>query len=549
MPVLILLIGCGNGEDDNPDPSPSDVPLTCQLLTVDGVSGISQYEEVSRDPVIELFFSTSVDQSSALQAVKLVDKDNRIVNLNFSYGRDDSLLVIHPVGALNWLSKYTLSVTSDLKSQSGYSLAIPVVASIVTALDSTDKYPILPDEELLTLVQKNTFRYFWDFGHPVSGMARERSTSGDIVTTGGTGFGVMAMIVAAERGFIERKEAADRVLQISRFLKNNCTHYHGAFAHWINGSTGETQPFSQKDDAADLVETSLLFQGLLIARQYFTQNNTTESELRSLISELWEAVEWNWFTKNNEDVLYWHWSPTYEWSMNHQIKGWNECLITYVLAASSPTYSISKNVYDNGWSANGAIKNNGSYYGIPLPLGESYGGPLFFSHYSFLGLNPNGLTDLYADYRIQNVNHTKINYSYCIQNPSKYYGYSAECWGLTASDGNNGYSAHSPTNDNGVIAPTAALSSMPYTPEESMAALRFFYYKLGDKLWKEYGFIDAFNLTEHWFDSQFLAIDQGPIIIMIENYRTGLLWNLFMSAPEIQTGLSKLEFNYQINYR
>ncbi|HBL32461.1 MAG TPA: beta-glucosidase, partial [Porphyromonadaceae bacterium] len=405
-----------------------------------------------------------------------------------------------------------------------------------------DKYPRISDEELLTLVQKQTFRYFWDFGHPVSGMARERSSSGDVVTTGGTGFGIMAMIVAAERRFVSRQEAAERVLKITRFLKERCTSYHGAFAHWINGSTGETKPFSTKDDGADLVETSFLFQGLLTAREYFDGEDTNEAELRRLITELWEAVEWNWFRQNGQNTLYWHWSPVYGWEMNMKISGWNESLITYVLAAASPTHSIPKEVYDNGWARNGAMRNDGTYYGYKLPLGPSYGGPMFFAHYSFLGLNPNGLKDAYADYGEQNVNHARINYEHSLRNPGGYLGYSDVCWGLTASDGNNGYSAHSPSNDKGVIAPTAALSSMPYTPEESMAALRFFYYTLGDKLWKEYGFIDAFNLTEKWYASDFLAIDQGPIIVMIENYRTGLLWNLLGRSTEIQAGLKKLGF-------
>ncbi|WP_419033776.1 glucoamylase family protein, partial [Dysgonomonas gadei] len=242
------------------------------------------------------------------------------------------------------------------------------------------------------------------------------------------------------------------------------------------------------------------------------------------------------------NVLYWHWSPDYGWQMNLKITGWNESLIVYALAAASPTYPISAEVYKQGWVRNGAFANGKSYYGYTLPLGTEYGGPLFFSHYSFLGINPKDLKDQYTDYWTQNRNHTLINYTYCVTNPKGYGGYSADCWGLTASDGNNGYSAHSPTNDKGVIAPTAALSSMPYTPEESMRALHFFYYKLGDKLWSDYGFVDAFNLSEQWYDNQNIAIDQGPIVVMIENYRTGLLWSLFMADPEIKDGLKKLGF-------
>jgi hypothetical protein len=393
-------------------------------------------------------------------------------------------------------------------------------------------------------VQRQTFKYFWEFGHPVSGMARERSTSGNIVTTGGTGFGVMAMIVAVEREFITRTLATERIQQIVSFLKNNCTRYHGAFAHWMNGQTGETHPFSQKDNGADLVETALLMQGLLTARQYFSEATPAETQLRKDITELWEAVDWNWFRRDGQNVLYWHWSPDYGWEMNHPVRGWDECLIVYVLAASSPTHAVPKAVYDEGWARNGGMKNGTAYYGYTLPLGSSYGGPLFFAHYSFLGLNPKGLSDAYADYWEQNRHHTLINMNYCIENPLRHKGYSAYCWGLTASDGDQGYSAHSPTNDRGVIAPTAALSSMPYTPEESMRALHFFYYKLGDKIWKEYGFTDAFNPTAGWYANQFIAIDQGPIIVMIENYRTGLLWNLFMSCTEIQAGLSKLGFTY-----
>jgi hypothetical protein len=283
-------------------------------------------------------------------------------------------------------------------------------------------------------------------------------------------------------------------------------------------------------------------EGLLCARQYFNGTDANETTLRADINSLWNGVEWSWFRKNNENVLYWHWSPDYNWDMNMPIKGWNECLITYVLAASSPAYSIPKTVYEQGWAQNGTFKNGKNFYGYTLPLGTDYGGPLFFSHYSFMGINPNGLTDQYANYQIQVIDHSKINFEYCKANPNGYYGYSSQCWGLTASDIPNGYTASSPTNDIGVIAPTAALSSFPYTPTESMQALKFYYYKLGDKLWGPYGFYDAFSLNDPWFANSYLAIDQGPIIVMIENYRSGLLWKLFMSCPEIKTGMKALGF-------
>jgi len=433
-------------------------------------------------------------------------------------------------------------VTGQLKSVNGGSLNGPSKITFQTSIDSSGKFPLITDDALLTLVQKQTFKYFWDLAHPVSGLARERNNSGDVVTSGGSGFGIMAIVAGIERNFITRAQGLSRMQNIVNFLKNTAQKFHGAFPHWLNGATGAVIPFSIKDNGADLVETSYLVQGLITARQYFNNSNTAETNLQNDINAIYNAVEWNWFRKNDENVLYWHWSPNYNWDMNHKIQGWNECLITYVLAASPGIYTIPKSVYDNGWATNGGIRNNNFYYNIQLPLGPSLGGPLFFAHYSFLGINPNGLTDTYANYSTQNINHTRINYSYTKANPKQYFGYSDSVWGLTASDIAGGYTASSPTNDVGVIAPTAALSSFPYTPVESMQALKFFYYVLGDKIWKDYGFVDAFSLHDLWFADSFLAIDQGPVIIMIENYRTGLLWNLFTSAPEVKAGLQKLGF-------
>lgn len=404
----------------------------------------------------------------------------------------------------------------------------------------------LSDNRLLDLVQKQTFRYFWDMAHPVSGMARERSTTsqnfGDnVVTTGGTGFGIMATVVAADRKFVSRKEAAYHTLKIVNFLLK-ADRFHGAYPHWLNGETGKVIPFSKKDDGADIVETSYLFQGLLVAQQYFTAGNSVEKELHAKIRQLWDGVEWNWFTQG-KNVLYWHWSPDYGWAMNMPIRGWNECLITYVMAASSPTYGIEKTVYTAGWSDSKTFINGKTYYGkYTLPLGPDYGGPMFWTQYSFMGLNPNGLKDQYADYWQQATNHTLIDRAYCIENPLKYKGYGANCWGLTASDSWHGYSGHSPTNDLGVITPTAALSAFPYAPEYAMQVMRHFYEDLGPKIWGEYGFVDAFSEQHDWYAKSFLAIDQGPIIVMIENYRSGLIWKLFMSNPDVKRGLRKLGF-------
>jgi hypothetical protein len=410
----------------------------------------------------------------------------------------------------------------------------------------TERPKNLSDTALLELVQKQSFKYFWDFAHPVSGMARERSNvafnyGGEVVTTGGTGFGVMAIIVAAERGWITRDTAAKHLLKMVNFLLK-ADAYHGVFPHWMNGATGKTIPFSRKDDGADLVETSYLFQGLACAASYFKEDNRTESELRNRIGWLWNDVEWNWFTKGGEEVLYWHWSPNNGWSMNFPIRGFNECLIVYILAASAERYPVTPAVYHRGWAQSNFFRNGKTFYGHQLPLGFDYGGPLFFSHYSFLGLDPRGLKDNYADYWEQNKNHTLINHDYCVANPKGWKGYGANCWGLTASDSYVGYAAHSPTEDLGVISPTAALSAFPYTPDYSMKALRHFYDDLGDKIWGPYGFVDGFSESKDWYANSYLAIDEGPIVVMIENYRTGLLWKLFMGIPEIQNGLTKLGF-------
>jgi len=435
-----------------------------------------------------------------------------------------------------------------------YIVLIFILLSLSSSCSQTDEVlspKQLNDEELLNLVQEQTFKYFWDFAHVNSGMALERSDPNayngegkDIVTSGGSGFGIMAIIVGVERDFISRDQAVKRLLKITGFLLNG-DRFHGAFPHWYNGNTGEVRPFFTEDNGGDLVETSFMIQGLLTARQYFNGNIDDEILLRKNINKLWNEVDWNWYT-NNKEVLIWHWSPDYQWTINHEIKGYNEALITYVLAASSPTHSIKASVYHQGWASGNDFLNGNTYYqNWKLPLGPDYGGPLFFTHYSFLGLNPKGLSDAYASYWTQNTNHVLINREYCIKNPKHYKGYAENCWGLTASDNQNGYAAHSPTNDLGVITPTAALSSFPYTPEYSMKALRHFYYDFGGKLWGKYGFYDAFNESKNWYAKDYLAIDQGPIVVMIENYRTGLLWNLFMSCPEVQEGLQKLGFTYQ----
>jgi hypothetical protein len=401
----------------------------------------------------------------------------------------------------------------------------------------------MSDDSLMEMVQRYSFRYFRDFQHPVSGMARERNTSGDIVTTGGTGFGIMAWVVAVERGWVSRTEGVDYMLKVLSFLQI-ADRFGGVFPHWMDGNTGRVKPFSTYDNGGDLVETSFLMQGLLTARQYFNGSSADEIAIRQQITDLWKAVNWQFYRKNNENVLYWHYSPNYTWRINFQLRGYFEALITYVLAVASPTHGVPATVYHQGWAGSGNYRNGQTYYGNTLQVGPAAGGPLFFAHYSFLGFDPRRKKDAYANYWHHNVAQSLINWEYCKANPLSKTGYSAENWGLTASDDPSGYLAHAPLEqtDNGTISPTAALSSMPYTPTQSTAALKYFYRMQGEKLWGKYGFYDAFNIDRNWYATSYLAIDQGPIVGMIENHRTGLLWRLFMSNPEIKPALDAIGF-------
>ncbi len=426
-----------------------------------------------------------------------------------------------------------------------------------TQEDKRNSNPTVPtdtmtEDELLDKIQRATFQYFWDGAESQSGMARERIHLDEpgldlhLVTTGGTGFGIMAILVAIERGFITRPEGRTRVDQIVTFLES-VPRFHGVWAHWYDGSKGSVVPFSPRDDGGDLVETAFLVQGLLCARQYFSSGNEEETALANRIDMLWREVEWNFFRgQAKENVLFWHWSPTHQWAMDFRIKGYNESLITYLLAASSPTYAIPEEVYHEGWASNGDIVRLNDPFDLGLiHQGEEVkGGPLFWAHYSFLGLDPRNLRDRYADYWSHNLRHVHLNRMHCVENPHGYRGYAEDMWGLTASYSINFYAAHSPGNDLGVISPTAALSSFPYTPEYSMDFLRNLESNYADLLWGKYGYYDAFSIHHEWHVPRYLAIDQGPITIMIENYRSGLLWSLFMSCEEVQSGLRKLGFQY-----
>ena len=416
----------------------------------------------------------------------------------------------------------------------------------------------LTDAQLLDSVAYSTFQYFWDGAEPNSGMAPERihldgnypNNDQHIITTGGTGMGLIGILGGIERSWISREEARLRFEKMIGFLEK-ADRWNGIWPHWLDGKTGKVKPFSAKDDGADLVESAFLMQGLLTVREYFKDGSAEDKDLANRIDILWREMDWNFHTQNGQNVLYWHWSPNFDWEMNFPLEGYNEALIVYVLAAASPTHPIKTEAYHQGWARNGNIKAIGAApFGFPLQLkhngAEEYGGPLFWAHYSYLSLNPKGLSDQYADYWEENRNQTLINRAWCVNNSGNFLGYGEDLWGLTASYSINGYDAHRPGNDTGVISPTAAVSSIVYTPEESMKVIRNLYENYGDKVFGKYGFYDAMSPQYDFFPQRYLAIDQGPMVTMIENYRSGLGWQLFMGAPEIKEGLDRLGFSYQI---
>lgn len=423
----------------------------------------------------------------------------------------------------------------------------------------------MSDDELLTMLQEACFRYYWEGAHPDSGTALESIPGDDrIVATGASGFGIMALLVGTERGFITRAESIERFQKIISFLEK-APRIHGVWSHFMDGRTGENLGvFGMFDDGGDVVETAFLVQGLLAARQYFNGSTVAEHDLYNRVTKLWEGVEWDWYRRGpDSDAIYWHWSANWAGHIKHRLTGFNETMIVYLLAVASPTHPVPPGLYYTGWAGQSQVAidyrrgwggvtdgdhyaNGHTYEGINLDVGVGSGGPLFFAHYSYMGFDPH-VRDRYTDYFENNRNLTLINLKYCIRNPGHFPGYGPNAWGITASDDQFGYHAHAPDprDDNGTLTPTGALASFPYTPEASMAAFKHFYRDMGDHMWDIYGPRDAYNLSANWYSPIYMGLNQAPITVMIENYRTGLVWKLFMSNPEIQTMLKKLEFKVE----
>jgi hypothetical protein len=513
---------------------------TSRLILIDEISA---FRSISEIPAVENLVAVGYDSHAELNwDFPMVDLAYRIY-ASFDGGADFELRA-------ETTENYYLDFVPEQARNS------EVFYRVVSTFQGNESEPAealaqirdFSDDELMDMVQRYSFRYFWEGAHQATGMALERSNgNGRTAASGATGMGLMALIVAHEREYKPQEEIKDRVLKILEFLEN-CDRHHGAWSHWYNADTYQTQPFTSDDDGGDIVETSFVAQGLIALKNYFTGTDAKSVQIRETADALWKEIDWDWYRNGGQNVLYWHWSPNFNFQKNMKVTGWNECLVTYVMAASSPTHGISKVVYDQGWAGNGAMVNPRTFYGHQISLSPDWGGPLFWIHYSHLGINPNGLEDQYANYWQEHVNTAKIHHAYAMENPKGHANYNEKNWGLTASDDPYGYTAHRPmSNDNGTISPTAALASMPYTPEESMKALNYFYRERGQDLFGKFGPYDAFNDNLGWVQEAYIGIDQGPIVVMIENHRTGLLWNTVMQDADVQAGLEKLGFKYEVS--
>jgi hypothetical protein len=504
------------------------------------IDEITAYKSIETVPPVSSLSATGYDSHAELTWIRPMENLSYRIYASYDQGKTNILR-----DEIN--SDYYLDFVPSNGRNSGMIYRVASVAGgKESALrETTATIRDFTDDELLDMLQRYTFRYFWEGAHQATGMALERTDgANNTVASGATGMGLMAMIAAHEREYKPKEEIKDRILKILSFMET-CDRHHGAWSHWYNADTYHTQPFSADDDGGDIVETSYAAQGLIALKNYFSGTDIKSVQIREKADILWKGIDWDWYRQGGQNVLYWHWSPKVGFKMNMKVTGWNECLITYIMAASSPTHGIPKEVYTQGWARNGNMLSKRTFYNYEVNLSPDWGGPLFWVHYSHLGIDPHSLNDQYADYWKEHVNTVKIHYAYSLANPKGWLHYGDKCWGLTASDDPSGYTAHQPmNNDNGTISPTAAVSSIPYLPDAALKALKYFYRERGKELFGKYGLYDAFNDNLSWVKHAYLGIDQGPIMVMVENYRTGLLWKNVIKDNDIQVGLKKLGFSY-----
>lgn len=420
------------------------------------------------------------------------------------------------------------------------------------------------DEFMLDSIQQTTFKYFLNEHHPEWGIVKDRAADWAPSSIAATGFGIPCFAIGAERNWIDRTEAAQIVLNTLNFFYNsvqsadtNATGYYGFYYHFLKMETGTRE----WDCELSSIDTGLLMMGIIFARNYFNQDNETEAQIRSLAGELLSRLDWGIFSMKPDSrhpyTISMGWKPeegVHDWGWF----GYNEALFLYILAAGTGMENVEKSY--EAWLS--TYKWREPYEGmshVAFP-------PLFGHQFSHAFIDFRGLVDRYMknkgiDYFENSRIATYVQRQYAIDNPYGWEGYDSLCWGITASDGpgdeynfNNreflGYAGRGTAGpeynyfDDGTIAPYGALSSLPFAPEIVLPTTKFMIEKYGDSLWGKYGFYDAFNPTANWVNNDFIGIAQGPMMIMIENFRTGLIWDNVMKDPVIQDGLNILGFEY-----
>jgi hypothetical protein len=402
---------------------------------------------------------------------------------------------------------------------------------------------VLDDGAFLDLVQHTAFDYFWYETNPQNGLVKDRSSYTSLSSIAAVGFGLSALTVGIDRGWISREVGRARVLTTLTFLWNSphgpeadATGYNGFYYHFLDMQTGRRDG----DTELSTIDTALLLGGVLHVQEYFDQLDATEARIRTLADALYRRVDWPWMQVRSVKLCH-GWKPETGF-LPHDWGGYNEAMILYLLALGSPTFPISP----QAWTAWTSSYDWQTHYGQAFVVFP----PLFGHQYSHVWVDFRNIQDTYMrakglDYFENSRRATLANRAYAIANPHGWADYGENVWGLTASDIPSSYSARGappPERDDGTITPTAAGGSFAFTPHESLAALRHMYATYRTQIWGPYGFKDAFNPSMKWFATDYLGIDQGPIVLMIENYRSGRIWHVFMQHPAIQRGLEHAGF-------
>ena len=468
-----------------------------------------------------------------------------------------------PIQALLWTNASIMRTPVTFAKIIIICNGIVLLSSCQQTSENTASMQVENSSQFLHDLQERTFHYFWDLTDHETGLVPDRAPTASFSSVAATGFGLTAYIVGVERDFISREEAATRVLNTLKFhyeapqgeQVSGIIGYKGFFYHFLDPATGHRF----KEVELSTIDTGLLMAGILSCQSYFNRPNATEKAIRELADKLYRRVEWDW-ALNDNGTLSMGWFPE-KGFIEHSWQGYNEAMILLVLAIASPTHPIPAESWTK-WTKTYRWANFQGYEYVNF-------GPLFGHQYSHMYVDFRGIQDEYMrskgiDYFENSKRATLANRAYCIENPGGFIGYGPDLWGLTACDGPfngeketaigavqfAGYWARAAAineiRDDGTIAPTAAGGSLAFTPQESLAALMHMKNEYGDRLYGEYGFKDAFNLTypeqSGWFDKDYLGIDQGPILIQAENYRTELIWSIMKENPYIVEGLKKAGF-------